>query len=131
MLIALYLAAIVLANLSVAAFGPGVTIVNAFLFIAFDLTTRDALHERWQGRNLWAKMLALITAGSVLSYALNANAGPIALASFVAFLAAGLVDTVMYAALGNQTRLVKMNGSNVVSAAVDSIIFPLLAFPVF
>lgn len=35
-LIALYLAAIVLANLSVAYFGPAVSIVNSFLFIGLD-----------------------------------------------------------------------------------------------
>lgn len=131
LLIALYLIAIVAANLSVATFGPGITIVNAFLFIAFDLTTRDALHERWQGRNLWLKMLALIGAGSLLSAALNANAGTIALASFAAFLAAGVVDTLMYTLLGDRERLVKVNGSNVVSAAVDSLVFPILAFGAF
>lgn len=131
LLIVFYLAAIVAANLSVAAFGPGITILNAFLFIAFDLTTRDALHERWQGRNLWLKMLALIGAGSLLSAALNANAGSIALASFVAFLAAGIVDTAMYTLLGDHERLVKVNGSNVVSAAVDSFLFPVIAFGAF
>jgi hypothetical protein len=51
-MIILYLAAIVAANLSVAHFGPSVAVLNAFLFIGLDLTTRDALHERWRGRNL-------------------------------------------------------------------------------
>lgn len=128
MLIVLYLAAIVAANLLVATFGPQVSIVNAFLFIGLDLTTRDALHERWQGRNLWRNMLLLIGAGSLLSALLNANAVPIAIASFVAFLAAGIADTLTYTALGERAKLVKVNGSNVVSAAVDSLIFPALAF---
>jgi hypothetical protein len=60
MLVALYLAAIVAANLSVAAFGPGVTIVNAFALIGLDLSTRDALHDRWRGRWLLARMALLI-----------------------------------------------------------------------
>lgn len=128
MLIVLYLTAIVAANLLVAQFGPSVTILNAFLFIGLDLTTRDALHERWQGRNLWRNMLLLIGAGSLLSAALNWQAGQIALASFVAFAVSGVVDTLVYKALGERTRLVRMNGSNVVSAAVDSLIFPALAF---
>lgn len=128
MLIVLYLVAIVFANLTVAQFGPSVTIVNAFLFIGLDLSVRDYLHDRWQGKALWLKMLVLIGAGSLLSYALNINAGPIALASFVAFAAAGGADTLMYWALGERARLVKINGSNVVSAAVDSLIFPILAF---
>lgn len=128
MLIALYLIAIIIANLAVAQFGPSVTIINAFLFIGLDLTTRDSLHDRWQGRNLWLKMLALIGAGSLLSFALNVNAGPIALASFVAFAGAGIADTLVYWLLGDRAKLVKINGSNVVSAAVDSLIFPVLAF---
>lgn len=128
MLIMLYLAAIVVANLLVAQFGPVVAILNAFLLIALDLTARDRLHEQWQGRGLWLKMLALIGSGSLLSYALNANAGPIALASFVAFLGAGLADTLVYWLLGERSRMVKVNGSNLVSSAVDSLIFPALAF---
>lgn len=128
MLVILYLAAIVAANLSVAAFGPAVTIVNAFLFIGLDLTTRDALHERWQGNALWWRMLTLIATGSLLSAALNWQAANIALASFVAFLAAGITDTLTYQMLGNRARLFRINGSNVVSAAVDSVVFPTLAF---
>lgn len=128
MLIAIYLIAIVAANLSVAAFGPSVSILNAFLFIGLDLTTRDALHEHWHGRALWPRMLALIAGGSVISAALNWQASNIAVASFVAFAAAGIADTLVYHALGSRARLLRVNGSNVVSAAVDSAIFPALAF---
>lgn len=128
MLIAIYLTAIVIANLSVAYFGPSVAILNAFLLIGLDLTVRDRLHEQWNGRGLWLKMLALIGGGSLLSYALNVNAGPIALASFVAFLGAGLADTLVYWLLGERGRLVRVNGSNLVSSAVDSVLFPWLAF---
>jgi hypothetical protein len=127
-LISVYLIVIVLANVSVAMFGPSVTIFNAFVFIALDLSTRDRLHEQWQGRNLWRNMLLLIGAGSALSALVNWNAAPIALASCGAFLAAGLVDAIIYQLLGDRSRLVKMNGSNLFSAAVDSIVFPALAF---
>lgn len=130
-LIGMYLAAIVAANLSVAAFGPAVTIVNAFVFIALDLTSRDRLHEAWHGRGLAWKMAALIGAGSALSYALNAAAGPIALASLVAFGVSAALDTAMYQLLGRRSYLVKVNGSNLVSAAADSILFPTLAFHAF
>jgi hypothetical protein len=128
MLIALYLSAIIAANLLVAQFGPAVSIINAFLFIGLDLTTRDALHERWRGRQLWPKMLGLIAAGSLLSWFFNRNAGPIALASFVAFAGAGVADTLVYWILGDKSRFIKINGSNVVSSAVDSLLFPLIAF---
>lgn len=131
MLIVLYLAALVLANLSVAHFGPASTIVNAFLFIGLDITTRDALHERWQHKNLWRNMGMLIGAGSLLSYLLNRDAGQIALASFLAFAAAGLVDTAIYHLMRRYPRLYKVNGSNVASSAVDSLVFPTVAFGAF
>lgn len=128
MLIILYLVAIVAANLLVAQFGPSVAILNAFLFIGLDLTTRDRLHEQWAGRGLWWRMFVLIASGSLLSWLLNANTGPIALASLVAFAAAGVADALTYYALGGRSYLVRVNGSNVVGALADSLIFPWLAF---
>ena len=130
----LYLVAIVLANLSVTYFMgtfPEITIVNAFLFIGLDLTARDQLHEAWRDNHLVPKMAALIAAGSLLSWLLNRNAGPVALASFVAFAAAATVDTISYQLLGSYPRWLRINGSNVPSAAVDSIVFPTLAFGSF
>ena len=124
----MYLVAIVAANLLVARFGPAVVVVNAFLFIGLDLTARDHLHDAWRGRGLWRKMAVLIAAGSLLSWVLNRGAGQIALASFVAFALAGVADAVIYHWLGDRARLVRVNGSNMVSAAVDSLIFPTLAF---
>lgn len=128
MLVALYLVAIVIANLTVAAFGPGVSILNAFFLIGLDLSTRDALHERWQHRNLLPKMAALVATGSILSWLLNRDAARIALASAVAFGAAAVVDTFVYWLARRSTRLTRMNVSNSVSAAVDSILFPTIAF---
>lgn len=127
-LITAYLFAIVIANLMVAALGPAVTPITAFLLIGLDLTARDRLHEAWRGQRLWLNMVALIASGSIISYLLNANAGPIALASFVAFAASGAVDALVYHLLGSRAYLVRVNGSNVVSAAVDSLLFPTLAF---
>lgn len=126
-LIALYLVAIVAANLSVAHFGPSAAVVNAFLFIGLDLSARDALHDLW-GRRVAPRMATLIVAGSAISWLLNRDAGPIALASCVAFAAAATADTLMYTAMHRRPRLQRMNGSNIVSAAVDSLIFPALAF---
>lgn len=125
----LYLGAIVAANLSAAQFGPNATIINAFLFIGLDLTSRDALHERWHRQNLYPKMFALIAVGSLLSWVLNRDAGAIAIASLIAFAAAGLVDLVAYQWLRSRhSRWTTVNGSNVVSALTDSIVFPTLAF---
>jgi queuosine precursor transporter len=126
-LVAVYLLAIVAANLLVSHLGPGVTVINAFVFVGLDLSTRDRLHERWQGRFLWARMLGLIAAGGLLALLLGGS-GRVALASSLAFIAASVADTVTYLALGRYGRLARMNGSNLVSAAVDSLCFPLLAF---
>jgi uncharacterized PurR-regulated membrane protein YhhQ (DUF165 family) len=126
--VAMYLAAAVLANLSVAYFGPGSTIVNAFLFIGLDLTARDKLHDAWRGKHLWIKMFVLIASGSLLSFLLNRNAGTIALASLAAFAGAGVVDALVYQFLHDKAWLVKVNGSNIFSAMADSMIFPTIAF---
>lgn len=126
-LVAAYLSAITLANLLVSWLGPTVAIVNASLFIGLDLTARDALHEAWAGRGLWPRMLALIVAGGLISYALGGS-GRVALASCAAFTLAGLADAAAYVALGERRYLLRINGSNLAGAAVDSLAFPLLAF---
>ncbi len=130
-LIALYLVAIVAANFSVATFGPDVVILNSFLLIALDLTTRDRLHEMWHNKGLVWKMACLIAAGSIISYLLNAGAGQISLASFLAFALSALVDTFVFSRLWRKKWLVRSNWSNVASAAVDSFLFPAIAFGAF
>jgi queuosine precursor transporter len=128
MMIVIYLVSIVAANLLVTWFGPAASIIDAFLLIALDLTARDKLHDQWEHKHLWRNMTLLILSGSVLSAILNINALPIAIASFVAFMASGSVDTLVYAALGKHAKMLQVNGSNVASAAVDSLIFPAIAF---
>lgn len=119
----IYAAAMILANLSVATFGPSVTPINAFVLIGLDLTMRDWLHVRikpWQ-------MAALIAITGLLTYALNPAAGNIAVASACAFSAAALVDWATFTRLRG-SWMYRANGSNVAGAAVDSLIFPTLAF---
>lgn len=125
---AVYLAAVVLANLMVAWFGPGVAVLNAFLFIGLDLTTRDRLHDRWRGEGLVWKMGALIAAGGLISYLLNRDAGLIALASTLAFTAAALTDALIYHLLRARPFLERANGSNVPAALIDSVVFAGIAF---
>lgn len=121
--ILIYATAMTLANLSVAAFGPAISPLNAFVLIGLDLALRDWLHVRLKA---W-QMLALIVAAGALTYMLNPAAGKIAVASSVAFTAAALVDWATFARLRG-TWLFRANGSNVAGAAVDSLIFPTLAF---
>ena len=127
-LIALYLGAIVAANLLTAWLGAWVTPINGFVFIGLDITTRDKLHDTWQHKRLWLKMAALIATGSVLSWLLNRNAGRIALASFVAFALSGAIDAIVYHILAKRDRFERVNWSNLASAAVDSVLFPAIAF---
>lgn len=129
--VAAYLAAIVAANLTTAHFGPGASIWVAFLFIGFDLVARDHLHDQWRAQGRWAfvaKMAALIATGGLLSYALNVNAGPIALASCLAFAAAATVDAAVYQLLRHKPHLFRVNGSNIPAALADSLVFPTIAF---
>lgn len=119
----IYASAMVLANLSVAAFGPAVSPINAFVLIGLDLALRDWLHVRLK---VW-QMGVLIASTGLLTYLLNPAAGQIAVASSCAFTAAALVDWATFARLRG-SWLFRANGSNVVGAAVDSLIFPTLAF---
>ena len=121
--IAAYAAAMILANLSVAAFGPWVSPINAFVLIGLDLALRDWLHVRLR---VW-QMGVLIAGTGALTYALNPAAGMIAIASSAAFTAAAVVDWATFARLRGSWML-RANGSNVAGAAVDSLVFPTLAF---
>jgi queuosine precursor transporter len=123
-----FLAAIVVANLTVAHIGPAATVPVAFALIGFTLTVRDRLHDRWQGRGLALRMGGLIAAGGLASWLVNADAGRIAVASMVAFLAAESADAVVYHRLRHLPWLRRANGSNGVSAMVDSLVFPTIAF---
>jgi hypothetical protein len=113
----------ILANLSVAAFGPAISPINAFFLIGLDLALRDWLHVRLKA---W-QMLALILATGLLTYLLNPAAGKIAIASACAFTAAAVVDWATFFKLKG-SWLFRANGSNIAGAAVDSLIFPTLAF---
>lgn len=121
----IYALAMVLANMSVATFGPAISPLNAFLFIGLDLTLRDWLHVRLKA---W-QMARLIVATGVLTYLLNPAAGQIAIASSMSFTAAALVDWATFTKLRG-SWLMRANGSNVAGAAVDSLLFPTIAFGV-
>ena len=121
--ISAYAIAMTLANLSVAAFGPAISPINAFFLIGLDLALRDWLHVRLK---VW-QMGTLIAATGALTYILNPAAGQTAVASACAFTAAALVDWSAFARLRG-SWLFRANGSNVAGAAVDSLLFPTIAF---
>lgn len=124
-----FVAAIAVANLLVAYFGPWFSPINAFVLIGLDLSLRDWLHDKWRDE-MW-RMGALIAVAGVLSYVLNPAAGRIAVASTAAFTIASLVDAVVYHRLINARWLIRANGSNTGGAMADSIAFPMIAFGPF
>jgi hypothetical protein len=126
----LFVAAIVAANMSVAFFGPMVTPINAFLLIGLDLSLRDALHDRWANDGIVWRMGALILAGSAISFLVNPATGMIAIASCVSFGASSAADALTYGMIRKRPFMIRANGSNLVGAGVDSILFPTIAFGV-
>lgn len=125
---AIYIGALVCANLLVAMIGPWFSIVNSFVLIGLDLTLRDKLHDMWQGKYLPLKMGALIVVAGLISYLLNPAAGQIAIASVVAFTLSMVVDSFVYQALKDKEWKIKSNASNTAGAMVDSVVFPTIAF---
>ena len=123
--IVVYAIAMTLANLSIATFGVWVSPINAFLFIGLDLALRDWLQmqiKAWQ-------MAVLISVSGILTYALNQDAGMIAVASAASFTLAALADWAVFCRVTG-SWFKRANVSNVAGAAVDSVAFPTIAFGV-
>lgn len=127
--VAIFISAIVVANLTVAEFGPWVSPINAFVLIGLDLSLRDYLHDMWK-KQVWRVGVLIGTAG-VISFVLNPAAGRIAIASAVAFTVSGLVDAAVYHGLLDRPFLQRSNGSNIAGALTDSVLFPMVAFGLF
>ncbi|EMF6462412.1 VUT family protein [Salmonella enterica] len=127
MIAAIYIAVICAANLLVAHFGPWITPINAFVLVGLDMVLRDIIHERY---GLIRSVLLSAVAG-VISYAINPAAGIIAIASVVAFVAASIANAWVYQLLISKPWLKKSNAGNIAAAAVDSGLFPVIAFGAF
>lgn len=122
----IYSFAITAANISVATFGPWISPINSFVLIGLDLALRDWLHfkiKTWQ-------MLILILISGVITYFLNPSAEKIAIASSCAFTAAALTDWFIFS-IAKGSWVKRANISNIGGAAVDSILFPTMAFGIF
>ena len=123
-----YVASLVAANLLIATFGVWFSPIGAFILIGLDFSLRDKLHDLWEGDNLPLKMGGLIATASVISYILNTATGMIAFASIAAFSLSMVADSFAYHYLKDYKHSVRINGSNVAGSAVDSIVFPTIAF---
>jgi len=126
-IIFIYILAMVVANMLVWWLGPWFSPINSFLLIGLDLTLRDVLHERVSR----LKMCLVILAGGYITAVANPSAINIAIASATAFSVSAFADWMAYELLRKKAWIIRSNGSNVVGAAVDSFLFPTLAFGVF
>lgn len=124
----IYIAALIAANLLVGWFGVWFSLVNAFLLIGLDLSLRDKLHDLWEGDNLPIKMGGLIATASIVSYVINPATGMIAFASLAAFSLSMVADAFAYQYLKEKNWFIRSNGSNIAGSAVDSLVFPTIAF---
>jgi queuosine precursor transporter len=122
-----YLAAVVAANLTVAHYGPVAVLPVGFVLVGLSMLTRDVIHE-WSRGHRVLRLGALIVAGAGLSYAINADARFIAVASMLAFASSETVDALLYQRLIGRRYVVKANVSNVASSFVDSAVFIGVAF---
>ena len=122
----IYIVALVAANLLVAMIGPWFSVVNSFVLIGLDLTLRDKLHDKWDGNPL--KIGGLIAVSGAVSYLLNPASGQIAIASVIAFTLSMIADSFVYQKLKDQSWEKRTTGSNLAGAAVDSLVFPTIAF---
>jgi hypothetical protein len=122
----IYIIALVAANLLVAMIGPWFSVVNSFVLIGLDLTLRDKLHDKWDGNPL--KIGGLIAVAGAVSYLFNPASGQIAIASVVAFTLSMMADSFVYQKLKNQSWEKRATGSNLAGAAIDSLVFPTIAF---
>ena len=122
----IFVGALVVANLTVAMFGPWVSPINAFLLIGLDLSIRDKLHDQWNGNPY--KIGALIVVAGLVSYIFNTASAMIAIASVAAFCLSMIADSFIYQRLKNKEWFIKSNSSNIAGAAVDSLVFPTIAF---
>jgi queuosine precursor transporter len=126
-LVAVYLAAIVAANLITARYGPAAAVYNAFALIGLDLITRDRLADFW-GTTRWVKMALLIATGSALSYLIAQDARSVAEASAISFACAETGEGLLYHLLRHRQWVQRANTAAWLGAAIDSLVFPTLAF---
>jgi uncharacterized PurR-regulated membrane protein YhhQ (DUF165 family) len=126
-LIVVYLAAVTTANLLASHYGPTITPYTALGLIGLSLIVRDRLADAF-GPSRWLRQAALIIAGSLLAYLVNRDAAQIALASCIAFGASESVEGVLYFLLRRESWIERANKSGIVGAAIDSFLFPTIAF---
>lgn len=123
LLIAAYILAVTITTGITGALGPLASVIDSFFGIGLVIVLRNKAHDMWEPKPLkW--LLVLILMGTAGSLAVNAAHPRIALASGVAFIAANLACTFLYAKGRCREAIVAF-------ALVDSLLFPPIAFGAF
>ena len=125
---AAYLISIVFGNLLVFWLGRWGILLTSFIFIPFDFVIRCYIHEKFRQKKLYLILFGIISAGGLLTFACNYNAGPIAIASVVGFALAGISGSIFYQNTIKKHTFLKVNGSDLLAIVVDSITFQIIAF---
>lgn len=128
MVVVIYLAAFVAANLFVKHFGSYGLWFSAMFLIPFDFICRCLFHEKWKGSALIIRLLILTVLSSVITVAINSDAANIAKASCAGFISAQICAGIFYQYFIKQTPFVKVNGSDLLAIISDSIVFQYIAF---
>lgn len=122
-MIVLFVLLYVAANLSVAYFGVWSTPINALVIISADMVIRDKIQHNF---GFWYSMLACFVAG-IATVIIDPSAGMIAVASVSSVILAGTGSAITFK-LKRGDFYSKSIPANTVSAAIDSIVFPMIAF---
>lgn len=128
LLVVSYLIILVCANLAVYVTGQVALLLTGLILVPFDFAIRVRLQEAWTGPGLWGRLLALMVAGGLLTVLALPDAHQVALASVAAFAAGSLLGAWTYAAVLHWRSSWARICSLAAMAAIDSVVFPLLAF---
>ena len=127
-----FIFAMVVANLTIAIWGPWVSPINAFFLVGISMVSRDVVHGDWIGaygkRGALVRTLGMVAVAGVVAYALNPAAGRIALASALALVLSAAIETLVFHRISNRPWLVRSNGSSAPGAAIDTVVFTYVAF---
>lgn len=123
LMLSLYVSLFILANLLVGIFGPWITPINALVIIGADMVIRDRI--QYENGFSWAIFCCLLA--GIITFLINPETQMIAVASFVSILLAGISSALVFK-LKNGNFYSKSYPANVICAAIDSLVFPYVAF---
>lgn len=123
-----YLVSIVIGNLLVFNLGPAGLLITSFVFIPFDFILRCYVHELYRGKRLYLMLGIIVLLGGATTYILNIDAKNIAIASVCGFFSATAMGSFVYQTFIKKAAFLKVNLSDFLALALDSIVFQSIAF---